>query len=182
MMDLVCKVCNLTFTRQSNLSRHARVHKELKIKCDCGLAFLRSDNLKRHQLKNCTAFEEESKLVVSNEPITIPKSIKNSTDDSISQSSGGNSVQSDSSEDSEPPPRLKRKHAPRKVKRRVNFAIRNKHHKMSLPNFQNTPQQPSLQARPIALSRFWAAHVPNQSTYRNRLDHHRYLSGNNEGL
>src|ERR1700727_3831771 len=103
-MDFVCKACNLTFTRQSNLSRHARMHKELKIKCDCGLIFLRSDNLKRHQLmsKNCTAFEEDSKLVDSNVLIAMLKPMKSSADNFINHTTGTTSDQSDSSEDSEP--------------------------------------------------------------------------------
>src|SRR3981189_1887538 len=53
-MDLDCKTCGKKFKCPSNLSRHGRIHKALRVKCDCGLSFSRKDNLRRHQFMSLT--------------------------------------------------------------------------------------------------------------------------------
>jgi len=49
-MALTCKICDKSFKFQSSYSRHGRIHKALKLTCDCGRTFARRDGLKRHQL------------------------------------------------------------------------------------------------------------------------------------
>ena len=49
--NLICKTCDKQFKFQSSLSRHGRVHKHLRLVCDCGISFARRDSLKRHERK-----------------------------------------------------------------------------------------------------------------------------------
>ena len=53
-MDLVCKTCGKSFKCHANLSRHGRIHKDLRVVCRCGLSFSRRDNLNRHQIMSLT--------------------------------------------------------------------------------------------------------------------------------
>ena len=71
-MDLDCKTCGKSFKFQSCLSRHGRIHKALREKCDCGLTFSRRDGLKRHR-QSCRAFKQAfmpNTLKSSNSPKT----------------------------------------------------------------------------------------------------------------
>src|SRR3977135_731115 len=59
-MEFICKTCSKSFKFQSGLSRHGRIHKALRVMCDCGLSFSRQDSLKRHQLmpQSCRSFKQ----------------------------------------------------------------------------------------------------------------------------
>ena len=53
-MEFICKTCSKSFNSRSTLSRHVRIHKSLRVTCECGLSFSRRDNLNRHQESSST--------------------------------------------------------------------------------------------------------------------------------
>jgi len=63
-MEFICKTCCKSFKFQGSLSRHGRIHKALRVMCDCGLSFSRRDSLNRHQLmsQSCRALEQAHAL------------------------------------------------------------------------------------------------------------------------
>jgi Zinc finger, C2H2 type len=54
IMEFICKTCNKSFKSRSSLSRHGRIHKSLRVMCECGLSFSRRDCLNRHQESSST--------------------------------------------------------------------------------------------------------------------------------
>jgi hypothetical protein len=81
-MNFVCKTCCKLFTSYRSLWRHGHIHKERKVKCECGLLFSRHDNLQRHRLMsgNCKADE-----IVNSAPKLVDEvtKIANNPNDSL---------------------------------------------------------------------------------------------------
>src|SRR5438477_9187322 len=88
-MDFIYKTCGKSYKFQSSLSRHGRIHKALRVVCNCGISFSRQDSLRRHQFLSitCRALENAEENVHNTLQATPTIQNENLTDEQHSETS-----------------------------------------------------------------------------------------------